>query len=84
LKVQEERVKPNLELNKLLPSLFEKVISRLLRPLEVEGQRIQPVLVHGDLWYGNTGIIDESTEEGIVFDLSSFWVHNECMSSLSA
>lgn len=84
LKVREERAKPNLELNELLPPLFEKVIPRLLRPLEGEGRRIQPTLVHGDLWCGNTGIIDESTEEGIVFDPSSFWAHNECMSSLSA
>jgi protein-ribulosamine 3-kinase len=84
LKVREERAGPNPELDALLPPLFEKVIPRLLRPLESGGRKIQPSLVHGDLWCGNAGIIDESTEEGIVYDPSSFWAHNECMSSLEA
>lgn len=79
LKVREERAGPSDELDSLLPALFEKVIPRLLRPLESDGRKITPSLVHGDLWCGNTGIIDETTEEGIVFDPSSFWAHNECM-----
>jgi protein-ribulosamine 3-kinase len=83
LKVREERAGPNPELDTLLPPLFDKVIPRLLRPLESGGRKIQPSLVHGDLWCGNAGIINESTEEGIVYDPSSFWAHNECMSSLS-
>jgi protein-ribulosamine 3-kinase len=81
LKVREERNRPNQELNALLPALFEKVIPRLLRRLESGGRKIRPSLVHGDLWCGNAGIIDESTEEGIVYDPSSFWAHNECTSS---
>ncbi|KAL9471067.1 hypothetical protein ACSS6W_009008 [Trichoderma asperelloides] len=77
LKIREERTgQKNRELDALLPQLFDKVIPRLLRPLETEGRKIKPALVHGDLWYGNTGIIDE-TKKGIVYDPASFWAHNE-------
>jgi len=78
LKVREERAGPDAELNSLLPALFDKVIPRLLRPLETGGRTIVPSLVHGDLWCGNAGIIDEATSEGIVYDPASFWAHNEC------
>ncbi|KAI0120596.1 Fructosamine kinase-domain-containing protein [Xylariales sp. AK1849] len=77
LKVREGRGGPSLELEKLLPAFFGKVIPRLLRPLETGGNTIQPSLVHGDLWCGNAAITDEDTEDGIVFDPSSFWGHNE-------
>lgn len=79
LNVREQRAGPNPELDVLLPPLFEKVIPRLLRPLETGGRKIQPSLVHGDLWCGNASIV-ESTGEGIVYDASSFWAHNECKS----
>ncbi len=81
LKLREERAGPSAELDALLPSLFDKVIPRLLRPLEVGGRKVRPSLVHGDLWCGNAGVIDESTQEGIVYDPASFWAHNECMDS---
>ncbi|KAK4445762.1 Fructosamine/Ketosamine-3-kinase [Podospora aff. communis PSN243] len=77
LNLREERGGPSEELNSLLPALFGKVIPRLLRPLETGGRKVVPALVHGDLWCGNAGIIDEDTEEGIVYDPSSFWAHNE-------
>ncbi|KAL6790202.1 Fructosamine kinase domain-containing protein [Trichoderma sp. SZMC 28013] len=77
LKVREERAGHDLELDELMPALFDKIIPRLLRPLESEGRTIRPSLVHGDLWYGNTGIIDADTEKGIVYDPASFWAHNE-------
>ncbi|SPQ25704.1 6fc74459-ad21-438f-b816-25a54582fc48 [Thermothielavioides terrestris] len=77
LKIREERAGPSAELDELLPALFEKVIPRLLRPMESNGRSIQPSLVHGDLWCGNTGIVDENTEDGIVYDPASFWAHNE-------
>jgi fructosamine-3-kinase len=83
LNVREERAGQNTELELILPALFEKVIPRLLRPLETDGRVITPSLVHGDLWCGNTGIIDEDTEEGIVYDPASFWAHNECTSSVT-
>ncbi|KAJ5738348.1 Fructosamine kinase-domain-containing protein [Penicillium malachiteum] len=75
--VREKRAGPDPELDALLPTLFEKVIPRLLRPLETGDQKIKPSLVHGDLWYGNAGTIDEDTEEGIIYDPASFWAHNE-------
>ncbi|KAK0652529.1 Fructosamine/Ketosamine-3-kinase [Cercophora newfieldiana] len=77
LRVRQERAGPSDELDGLLPALFDKVIPRLLRPLETDGRKVIPSLVHGDLWCGNAAIIDEDTEEGIVFDPSSFWAHNE-------
>jgi fructosamine-3-kinase len=78
LKIREERAGANPELNGLLPALFDKVIPRLLRPLESGSWNVVPSLVHGDLWCGNAGVIDEDTREGIVFDPSSFWAHIEC------
>lgn len=71
---------PSPELNVLVPLLFEKVIPRLLRPLETGGNSIKPVLIHGDLWYGNC-CTDSNTDRPIVFDACSFWAHNECKSS---
>lgn len=61
----------------LVPVLFDKVIPRLLRPLESEGRSVKPSLVHGDLWYANSGI-DMATYESLVFDACSFYAHNEC------
>ncbi|KAI8981390.1 fructosamine kinase PKL/CAK/FruK [Trametes punicea] len=49
----------------------KRVIPALLEPLV-----IQPVLLHGDLWSGNTGI-DQSTGEPVIFDPSSYFGHNE-------
>ena len=76
--VQEREVHgPSQELDELLPPLLEKVIPRLLRPLQTNGRSIRPVLVHGDLWYGNisTNAVDGSP---VMFDPSVFWAHNEC------
>jgi protein-ribulosamine 3-kinase len=42
------------ELETLKIPLFEKVIPRLLRPLETGGRKLKPCFVHGDLWYGNS------------------------------
>ena len=47
------------------------VIPALLGPLEIE-----PVLLHGDLWSGNTGT-DSHTGEPVIFDPSSYFGHNE-------
>ena len=44
---------PSEELEALMIPLFEKVIPRLLRPLETGGRTLKPCFVHGDLWYGN-------------------------------
>ena len=65
------------EMQKLWPDIKEKVIPRLMRPLETGGNQIQPCLVHGDLWDGNTSINAE-TGQPLVFDASSSYAHNEC------
>ncbi|KAI1204372.1 Fructosamine kinase-domain-containing protein [Annulohypoxylon truncatum] len=56
--------------------LFEKVIPRLLRPLQTGNHSIRPCLIHGDLWHGNTGS-DAETGLPIIFDAASFYAHNE-------
>ena len=38
---------------------------------------MRPVLVHGDLWYGNMATNAE-TGAPISFDPAVFWAHNEC------
>ncbi|KAN0124818.1 Fructosamine/Ketosamine-3-kinase [Russula decolorans] len=48
-----------------------KVIPTLLGQLQ-----IKPVLLHGDLWSGNTGT-DTGTGQPIIFDPSSLYGHNE-------
>lgn len=68
---------PDPEFDVLIPAIFDKVIPRLLRPLETEGRSVKPSLVHGDLWYANSGI-DEDTDASLVFDACCFYAHNEC------
>ena len=65
------------EMQQLFLVLKEKVIPRLLRPLETGGREIKPRLVHGDLWDGNTSAI-VSTGEPVIFDASSLYAHHEC------
>ncbi|KAL8787872.1 MAG: hypothetical protein Q9195_007565 [Heterodermia aff. obscurata] len=67
---------PSEELDQLLPTLFDRVIPRLLRPLSTEGRTIPPVLVHGDLWYGNMAT-NADTGGPISFDPAAWWAHNE-------
>ncbi|KAF5636246.1 kinase-like domain protein [Fusarium tjaetaba] len=43
----------NTEIEVLSQALFEKVIPRLLRPLESDGRTVKPSLIHGDLWFGD-------------------------------
>lgn len=77
LKIREHRAGRNAELDGLMPALFDKIIPRLLRPLESEGRKIRPSLVYGDLWHRNTGIIEGDREGGTVYDPAGFWAHNE-------
>lgn len=77
LKVELEAKGPDPEFEVLVPVLFDKVIPRLLRPLESEGRSVKPSLVHGDLWYANSGI-DANTGESLIFDACCFYAHSEC------
>lgn len=56
--------------------LLDRVVPRLLRPLESGPSPIKPALVHGDLWCGNAAI-NQSTNSPVIFDASAFYAHNE-------
>ncbi|KAE9362627.1 hypothetical protein N431DRAFT_358381 [Stipitochalara longipes BDJ] len=56
--------------------IVEKVVLRLLLPLQENGRFLKPSLMHGDCWDGNTAM-DEITGEAFVFDACSFYGHNE-------
>lgn len=64
------------ELDVLKKDIFEKVIPRLLRPLETGGRPIKPCLIHSDLWSANS-MPDAHTGEIFIFDSCGFWGHNE-------
>ncbi|KAH0558739.1 hypothetical protein GP486_004615 [Trichoglossum hirsutum] len=55
---------------------LEKVVPRLLLPLQSDGRILKPCLLHGDCWDGNTAM-DARTGEAFVFDVCSFYGHNE-------
>jgi protein-ribulosamine 3-kinase len=65
------------EIDELRKPLLEKVIPRLLRPLESNERSIRPCLVHGDLWHGNT-LVSSKTGDPYAFDSCVLWAHNEC------
>jgi protein-ribulosamine 3-kinase len=77
------------ELDSLLPSFYDKVIPRLLRPLETGGHTLLPALIHGDLWHSNAAVrkalaseseshpASTEAEEPLIFDASAFYAHNE-------
>ena len=64
------------EFTALRQLLFDKVIPRLLDPLQSDGRSIKPCLVHGDLWDENCAI-DVNNGEPFAFDAGSFYAHNE-------
>ncbi|KAL8652143.1 MAG: hypothetical protein Q9226_004388 [Calogaya cf. arnoldii] len=74
------------ELKRLEGDFFDKVVPRLLRPLEdtKKGRSVKAVLLHGDLWVGNASVEEKegANEEGncMLFDSSAFYGHNECKS----
>lgn len=68
----------NEEIIRLSEPFFDKVVPRLLRPLDQ--QPIKPTLVHGDLWHGNAAM-DKETSRPIIYDAAGFYAHNECKSS---
>lgn len=81
LKLELQAKGPDPEFDTLLPILLKTVIPRLLGPLESDGRKVKPSLVHGDLWYANSGI-DTNTNDCLVFDGCCFYAHNECESEL--
>lgn len=77
LRLEQESQGPNQELLDMADALLNKVVPRLLRPLETGGRSIKPCLIHGDLWYGNA-TMDGDSGLPIIFDAASFYAHNEC------
>ena len=76
MKLDHEKHGPWEEFQAVCALILDKVIPRLLRPLQSEGRSIKPCLVHGDLWDENTAG-DKSTGRPFVFDAGSFYAHNE-------
>ena len=74
---QEESLRgSNEEFTCLQIAFFEKVVPRLLRPLETGGRTIAPCLIHSDLWPGN--IKPMANHRGIcMFDSCTYWGHHE-------
>ena len=64
------------ELADLTEAFVEKVVARLLRPLQTGGRTIKPTLCHGDLWDGNVQI-DVNSKQLVLFDSCAFYGHNE-------
>ena len=64
------------ELDVLKGAVFEKVLPRLLRPLETTGRFIKACLIYFDLWPGKLKP-DVHTGEILIFDSCAFWGHNE-------
>lgn len=67
---------PDKELVETATELIDKVVARLLRPLQTGGRVLKPSLCHGDLWDGNVQI-DEATNKIILFDSCAFYGHGE-------
>jgi protein-ribulosamine 3-kinase len=74
---EKETQGPDERLEALSAAIFEKVIPRLLRPLQTHGNQIQARLTHGDLWDGNCSTAVE-TDGPIIYDASALYAHNEC------
>ncbi|KAF2162552.1 hypothetical protein M409DRAFT_27174 [Zasmidium cellare ATCC 36951] len=68
---------PGREFRNLFDQVVEKVIPRLLRPLESGGRSITPCLVHGDLYTGNVSVVDWEALEPVVYDATCLYAHNE-------
>ena len=71
------------ELADLTEEFVQKVVARLLRPLQTGGRSIKPTLCHGDLWDGNVQI-DVDTKQPIMFDSCAFYGHNESQHAVVA
>ncbi|KAI4910274.1 hypothetical protein J4E90_007707 [Alternaria incomplexa] len=67
---------PSEEVERLVLGLKEKVIPRLLRPLNTHRRKLRPVALHGDIWCGNIAT-NAVTGEPVYFDPAVFWGHNE-------
>ena len=64
------------DLEESVNTLISHVVPKVLGPLEMDGRKVKPCLIHGDLWDGNVGT-DFETGELYVFDASVYYAHYE-------
>ncbi|KAL6721261.1 hypothetical protein ACLMJK_000363 [Lecanora helva] len=64
------------ELEPIAERTLSHIIPRLLGPLEADGRRVKPSLIHADLWEGNIASI-EGSDEILVFDAGCLYAHHE-------
>lgn len=74
--VEEQAQGPDEDMRALRKDIMEKVIPRLLRPMETGGRKLTPRLVHSDLWHGNVGV-NINTNLPVIFDAIALYAHNE-------
>lgn len=53
-----------------------RLIPRLIGALELDGRKVEPVLIHGDMWDGNVGT-EKGTGDPWIFDCAAHYAHNE-------
>lgn len=68
---------PSTDYDSIIPHLFGTVIPRLLRPLETGGNKIKPVLIHGDLWHCNSASQAKPGGPVLLFDPAGVYAHHE-------
>lgn len=73
---EEKSQGPDEEMQQLCQGVLEKVVPRLLRPLETGGRQIQPRLIHGDIWAGNAST-NIDTNLPVIYDGACLYAHNE-------
>lgn len=56
---------------------LEIVIPRLLDALTANGRTLKPSLIHGDLWNGNTALLEGDEIKTVIFDACCVYGHNE-------
>jgi fructosamine-3-kinase len=76
MKLNRERNGKWKNLEECIDRLITHVVPLVLGPLEADGRKVKPCLIHGDLWDGNIGT-DFETGEIYIFDASSYFAHNE-------
>ncbi|KAL2112893.1 hypothetical protein VUR80DRAFT_6172 [Thermomyces stellatus] len=64
------------ELDAVYRRVQTHLIPRLIGALESEGRKVEPVLIHGDMWDGNVGT-EEGTGDPWIFDCAAYYGHNE-------
>lgn len=64
------------ELDAVYRRVQTHLIPRLIGALESDGRKVEPVLIHGDMWDGNIGT-EEGTGDPWIFDCAAYYGHNE-------